>query len=252
MGIMPSTNPISLDDHMADPDAPEPIPDFTIAEEWPCDNTEYAGSMSSEIEEWSIFIDSEADLQTLRDMEVWFEEFPLEQGQTRMSVDEPPPAEIDPMAFDFDGTPRIGGYIVHSHDYGFGDVQNSKRERLSQHSAQSSLTLEEKQNTPRSRPQYEKWPEEESKIKKASARDRAGPNLGLLSVPSKALAIDLECEAMVAGDFKHSFIEKHPLSPHPQGMMRYPTVRQIIEESLDEDGKERKPTQMQPDPKQVA
>jgi len=70
-------------------------------------------------------------------------------------------------------------------------------------------------------------------------------------MPGKSLAIDLEGEAMISQDYEHNLIEAHPLSPHPKNLMRYPTDRMLLEESLDEDGKVRKSTCLGPDPKLI-
>ena len=63
-------------------------------------------------------------------------------------------------------------------------------------------------------------------------------------------AIDFEAEA-VRSDYEPSIIEVPPESPHPDNMMRYPTDRQSLEQSLDEVGVPRRPTRLGPDPKLV-
>jgi len=68
MPDIPKGDPFALDAHMADPEAPGLIPDFTVPEEWPCDNTAYAPSLESLLSESDFFMDSEAERETVNEI----------------------------------------------------------------------------------------------------------------------------------------------------------------------------------------
>ena len=82
----------TLDEHMADPEPPEPIPAWPEVLDWPEVTTEGAASVASEIDEQELFLDSEADLNTVRDMEVLVD-FPGDKN--RVSVFADPSTAVD-------------------------------------------------------------------------------------------------------------------------------------------------------------